>query len=418
MTPIPDTLTRHFYVLDEVIGGLRAACIAGRGQEAAFWLQELIDSEEIGWGVSTLVETCILYYGVHGIGWLKEAYNCFKEEDIGLDELHAACADLCGLEQQDHSLIALQLQRVRDLGKVGPPEYITSEVAASPPLHRYFITAIHQGKVRAAYWAAAGMTENELESCISSAIAEDKDRRDLWKIVCGLRRWACIDFGFDSLVAISLMVICAPAAVKVYNFKGRRPWLEARTEWESLKGRRARRSKQVHWSAFYLETRRGRMSYYMTTITELRSIGESSNTIPRLCTYWQQLLDEIQMSGSDDVWEEFCRHAFPDDIPDEWSAVDQEWSHGTGKVGQAECNANVAKWLWRFNLEASYYTYGISFKDIVASETVSPEQQWTAIAWLKSLKSREPTFRMLATEDQEINNLSAVFIRRMIISTT
>jgi hypothetical protein len=165
MTTIPATLTRHLYVLDEVIGGLRSACIAGRRQEAAFWLQELIDSEELGWAVATLVETCILYYGVHGIGWLKEAYSCFEGEEIGVDELHAACADLCGLENQDHSLVAMHLLRVRDLGRGEVPDYITSEVvASSSPLHQYFMAALYQGKARAAFWASAGMSESDLEA--------------------------------------------------------------------------------------------------------------------------------------------------------------------------------------------------------------------------------------------------------------
>lgn len=448
MTAIPETLTRHFYVLDEVIGGLRSACIAGRGQEAAFWLQELIDSEDIGWAVATLVETCLLYYGVRGIGWLREAYSCFDGEEIGVDELHAACADLCALETQDHSLIALQLLRPHDLSCTMPPDYITVEGDLElRSLHRYFMAALNQGKVRAAYWAAAGMTEAELEACISRVI--DPERLDRWTIIRGLRRWACINFSYDSLIALSLMMVCAPAPTKTYNFRTviatdgtirvREPWRQVRAEWESVKGRRARRCMQPHWTAFYLETRRGRMSYHMTTITELRSLGLQWDTIPRLSGFWRQLVDDAASSDPDTAWELFCQRAFPDDIPDEWSAADQAWSHGPGKVGQAECNANVAKWLWRFSLDKSYYTYGMNFKDIITAlplvQPVPPETPWSAIAWLASLKAYEPTtFRMPSdeyllphtklyvspamAEDQEMNNLSAIFIRRATIKTS
>ena len=393
---IPEALTRHFYVLEEVIAGLRAACIAGRAEEAAFWLQELIDSEEVGQAVAVLVETHLLYYGVRHLGWLKEAHTCFEAEDIGTDELHAACADLCSLKQQDHSLVALHLIRLQDLRGAGPPDFIT----VHPPtagLLGYYMAALRQGKVRAAFWAAAGLTEQQLDTATNEVVATEPERQVIWKIVCGVRRWACINFGYDTMVALSLMVIAAPIDGKQYNFKGRHLWQEQRAEWAAQLGRRGRRLIQPHWSAFYLETRRGRMSYGMSTISELRALGQPGDTIQRLagCTYWRELMDEIQMSypDPDDAWEKFCGRAFPDDTPDEWSAADQLKSHGPGMVGQATCNANVAKWLGRFNMSTAYYTYGVSFKDLVPSSSiVPPEVPWSAVQWLAGLKALEPAF--------------------------
>lgn len=320
------TLTRHFYRVDEVAAALRQSCIAGDARLAAFWLQELLDSEEITVAVATLVETYMIYYGTQHLEWLLFAEEELGGEEVGDSSLFAATFALCSYKERDTSLVALHMLRMQD---VEPPDYPT--VGYINDIADYFAACLRQGKVRAAFWAAGSIDEPAIERGIEAIMTDDKRR--LYATLKQLRIWSGIDFAYHTLLAYTLMVM-GRRDIHLGTVKTTLPaWLkEERETWYKLLGRRGRR---LHTPPI----RRGQL-------TEIRQLGLQPETVALLKDApWTN--GELRADMTDDEWETWTEKTFIDDIPDEWSATVQAKSHGPG-----------GKEFSPIDFSCAYYTYG------------------------------------------------------------
>jgi hypothetical protein len=107
------------------------------------------------------------------------------------------------------------------------------------------------------------------------------------------------------------------------------------TQWNSIKGRRKARVYAIPEVALTPTTTRGSLPTKYTNIADIR---EPVGLLSEGCKFWRETLeaagittnDETISFPNDDVLEKFYAEFFPDDIPDEWSAVDQRKSHGRG----------------------------------------------------------------------------------------
>lgn len=400
-------ISRHFYVLEEVMAALRYACVERRMEEAYFWLAELVDSNEVELAISTLVSTYILYFGTSRLEWLRQAYLAFGGDEVDEDALFSACTALCRFEKgsQDASFIGLHLLRALDAKRGIPPDTITTERpigCCESAQEEYFVRALLQGKVRAAFWAADGLTPGFVARTIRAA-ATTSEQLQVLESIAGLRSWANIEISDQSILLLQLMVLGLRPKELAQSFRACSAEIPeglraTKREWDSVVGRRARRLYSPNRSCFYLETCRGRMSYKCSTMSELRQLGDQRLTYPLIldCEFWADLLDEVQQACGpceEAIWEEFCDRAFPDDIPDEWSAEDQLKSHGEGMVGGDESNAHIRKWLRRFNFEYGRYLYGcradiqsaLALPEAYADRIVPPEEGWNVFEWLAEL---------------------------------
>jgi hypothetical protein len=105
--------------------------------------------------------------------------------------------------------------------------------------------------------------------------------------------------------------------------------------YDKTNGRRAGRLFSIPIEALTPQTTRGRIAAKYTNIADIREpvplLGEG-------CAFWKRILTESGVTiddgsvafPSDDCYEAFMERYFPDDIPDEWSAADQQKSHGRG----------------------------------------------------------------------------------------
>lgn len=408
------TITRHFYVLEEVAAALHYACAERRMEEAYFWLAELVDSNEIELAISTLVTTYILHYGTSRLEWLRQAYLAFSGDAVDEDALFGACTALCRFEKgtQDTSFIGLHLLRCLDAKGGTAPDTVTTGQPLGCCLtveEEYFTRALLQGKVRAAFWAA-GLCHPDFvartlraATTTSSACCGTMRRHQLLEIIGTLRSWANIEISDQSILLFQLMVMGLREKELSHSMRSCSSEIPmglraTKQEWESLVGRRGRRLYSPNRSCFYLETRRGRMSYRHSTINELRQLADMREAYPLMmdCRYWSELFDEIQLvygPCEDAIWEAFCERAFPDDVPDEWSLEDQLKSHGEGMVGGDTNNAHIRKWLRRFNLDTGRYLYGcrtniqsaLALPEAYADRIVPPEEGWNVFEWLTGL---------------------------------
>lgn len=109
------------------------------------------------------------------------------------------------------------------------------------------------------------------------------------------------------------------------------------TLWNSLLGRRKARVYAIPDTALTPTTTRGSLPTKYTNIADIR---EPVGLLSEGCKFWQETLqaagitttDETVSFPNDDVLEKFYEEFFPDDIPDEWSAADQQKSHGRGRL--------------------------------------------------------------------------------------
>jgi hypothetical protein len=107
------------------------------------------------------------------------------------------------------------------------------------------------------------------------------------------------------------------------------------TLWNSMIGRRRARVYAIPEAALTTTTTRGSLSTKYTNIADIR---EPVGLLSEGCKFWREAIqcagisvtDETVSFPNDEVLEKFYEEFFPDDIPDEWSAADQQKSHGRG----------------------------------------------------------------------------------------
>lgn len=134
------------------------------------------------------------------------------------------------------------------------------------------------------------------------------------------------EFVWESRAA-ALLLVCQPKVATAPKY-----YVDERlvAEWSELEGRRARRQFKTRPEACLLYSERGRMPRTTTNIEEIREPLTALHGSP----YWDTIAAEFggwkPIYKNDASKEAFYDLYFPDDIPDEWSAADQEKSHGRG----------------------------------------------------------------------------------------
>jgi hypothetical protein len=339
------TLSRHFYCLEDVAASLAYSCSRGRIGEAAFWLQELIDSGEAALAITTLVETCIYHCGIHGFTWLHAAHTAFTEPTE--EGLYGATMSLCRIRSRDYSFIGL---------------HILGDAAATGP-GNLFLTDINE-------WAGTEFADKSIA------------------ILCYMAQ-AATDQPLNTQI---------PPSVQ-----------EARARWAAAFGRRHRRELAIDSQGVRIVTRRGRMQHTQSNERELMAIGLQWKTVGFMtgCTTWDEMMEWHGIAnGSDDAWELFCEMAFPDDIPDEWSAADRALSHGSGLAGHPTVSAK--RWLM-YNLpptemggiafEGSHFLVGrektirrLLEADANINRQIPVTEFWTVASWLATYDDFATTF--------------------------
>lgn len=306
------TLTRHLYELDEVVAALQQGLRDGV-PDADFWLWELLVSEEEAVADKALNDAWLLWSGGRGLCALTLPPGPAK-----FAVLRTAC----------HPPIALPTP---------VPAKATGTVRAER-LHQFVATLSPLDAITEAphFWIA-----------LDSACRRYAKGEALWIVRAAQQRftaatiWSALRVAargpaapivreiIDHLEKISgdpaaiVLVLCAPASAQVklltLNATGSPiDW----TPWNALLGRRKVRRPIPH-AALHTGTTRGSMPPEYTNIADVR---EPLWLLAEGCRWWQK----TYASYSEETHDEFHDTYFPDDIPDEWSAADQQMSHGVG----------------------------------------------------------------------------------------
>jgi hypothetical protein len=349
-------LTRHLYEMDEVVAALQLCLRGYHGYttRALFWTWELVVSDEPGTAEGTIKNTWLAYGG-------------------GFDPTLMA---LKPTEPKQWVSLVLRaneaIHRARDMtvarfmtataGQGEKPASAPNTQTRNPPAA--FLTAMADEALDLAdgnaWWAAldrAIRTSRRTEAfwllqAAQPTLSADTiwvalhcmGAPDLQPIIPQLQ--ANID-AFDPIQqaaaqGTAILLLCSPVHERALmlhpvdlpsDYSYRKDW----ATWTDNIGRRTARKYPIPPEALHAGTTRGALEYKYTNIEDVRdpipALGEA-------CMFWRKALlrfgievDEEENTiafPDDDILEQFYAAYFPDDIPDEWSKVDQEKSHGRG----------------------------------------------------------------------------------------
>ncbi len=314
-----------------------------------------------------MIEVYLVRYGCNRLRWLLEARQATLGGFIDPDKLIELCYGLTTMTQEnvDISLIASPFVYVHDTSSSVPPIKSIPDVPGLPlgsALENYIMKALSSGNVRAAFWAVHySNDESIVKICNYYRSKMTPQLGTCFDALRNLNTWACLDYSprIHLLLCFMLITFAHKSGPSIaQSFEGlRRPQAhiyDQIAEWEELIGRRSRRIYSIPSSCLYMSTWRGILPHTKTTINQINSMGANPQltySVINECSYWREIFEshrnivalsctsstgESHGCNTDDTWEAFCEWAFPDDIPDEWSAEEKAKSHGPGITNPGE----------------------------------------------------------------------------------
>lgn len=302
-------LSRHLYRIDEVKACCYYTLLKRNYREALFWSMELCD---------TLCSTELLeimlrawFYGGGSYHLLVHLITLMKKDEIGVEDILPFVGGFCSGEK-DASVLYL-LARGSSNWEKQPDTFAFRRVGQTAE-----VEAIKQRKVLFAWTLLRCRWSTDAWSILLSVCTP--------KMKPILELLQQTEFVWESRAA-ALLLVCDYGNMKVPRYSLDKKLVE---EWSALEGRRARREFKIRPEACYAFTERSKMGRNTTNIEEIREPLTALHGSP----YWDTIAAEFggwkPIYKNDASKEAFYDLYFPDDIPDEWSAADQEKSHGCG----------------------------------------------------------------------------------------
>jgi hypothetical protein len=364
-------LSRHLYELDEVKSALQYCCIEQKTLEACFWLQELIDSDEIEIAISGLVEVYLFKYGTSRLEWLLQMYKMCNEPVYDVNILNSLTCALCQLNKKDMdvSLISLYLACTHDSKNHYPPEkllglgpdWLETAICGFNPIEKFFARSLSNRKYRSAMWSFGLCNPDYISSIIKLFIPYlHPSLQQSINAIMRLTEWSQLHYPLHILQVFCMMVIGVQPLEMSNIFaplQGPSHFIINNIQlWESETGRVVRRHYKIPNECLYGVTRRGIIVRDTTTEIELMKMGSSPENTFRViydCSCWMNLWNNCNGCKTDEDWELFCENAFPDDIPDEWPLEERSKSHGPGLINPGE-KLYWRRWLHKWITPVSY----------------------------------------------------------------
>ena len=335
-------LTRNLYRLDEVKAALSWCIKSRRDKEAAFWTQELIDSELYEDLFETLKSTWLWLYGLQAIEWYLQFSAMMESPDPVTEEEMIGFACSLALCKKDASVLALVTYGLADTKEPDRVSPLAIKQSTDSELELAFLRACKQGKARLAFDLA-----RPLWSCIERMeVLLNAARPHPFLDTLKKETWA------ERAIAVGFVCMTEkpkPIQIKVPDYVS-----SLLTEWSTLKGR-ARRVYTIPQDSLYFITKRGRQK---NTVSSRKEGWVTSLDALRGCPFWDAAIETVV---DDETKETFYETYFPDDIPDEWSLEDQRKSHGFGVlIGDETPNTEKFVRKWFLGVEACVAWMGVA----------------------------------------------------------
>ena len=339
-------LTRNLYREDEVVAALRLSVARGRTREAAFWVQEGIESGMDVVILQTLLRIWLYNVGVENLSWLAWFLTGLKE-DTPFTEEHIIALTVSlvnSMNSRGDSTVFAML--AIGMGEPTPdrvgftvlPENLRMMTLTKEEIT--FVRAILQGK----FVLAWNLSRPLWESGRAEQILEAMDSPQFHLETLGPLYSA--DFLWD-FRALSIVIANVSGCLHrpLNPIPSADPTILQLWNQRALLPMRERRELGVPSECLYFYTDRGSLKTNQSTDVELRHRLESAL---KSSNFWSEFESNFTDSGIQR--EEFYETYFPNDIPDEWSTTDRAKSHGLGviPVGPHDASAILRRTLQIF----------------------------------------------------------------------
>lgn len=362
-------LTRHLYKEDEVVAAMQWSILRGKCVEAAFWCQELLDSDMADALIGAMRHIWLFGYGIGAIPWYK-AFVAFAEaEALDAEEALKLVVALCRIGiagGRDTSFLAM-------VGSQAPPDRVG--ICITPKglqgADAFFAAAIHQGRAITAWRAHTTILEGTL-----GQVATWKHGQIGTEVVGLIAR---------EYPALAVAALCLERDTLEQRWNKELPGMlreveEAVAEWEACIGRRSRRKFSIPHDCLYLITERGRSCVYKSTEPQLRGSLERPGKLWG-SVFWDEVAEEVggweAVRNDYEVREAFYDEHFRDDIPDEWSKADREKSHGIGAL-QRDTECSVERFLVKWFGHIPSAVVWNQTKNAIATRLGDSWEEWAA----------------------------------------
>jgi hypothetical protein len=334
-------LSRNLYEISEVVAALQQ-CLRNAWPRALFWAWELTVSEEFELLNKTLKDAWFDYGAPHDPDLLELTDTiAMTLRIINAIKMTGSMAPIKMLDYGKLNVRPRVTPATKDAGRLmrrrrgaeafvktlSPTETITHEEAA-----RFWISfyaAARCGWYRDVFWLLQAGRLILSDDAIWSAL-----------VIAGGPRFKCSANPIDQIraQAASAATLCARPTVP--NLPDVRRATRDWEFWNSQVGYRSARMYSINEEALHKETTRGSIPSKYTNIQDIR---EPILLLTSGCAWWRRVSaaagfmergDTMDMP-EDEEYEAFYEMYFPDDIPDEWSTVDQQKSHGRGLAEKA-----------------------------------------------------------------------------------
>jgi hypothetical protein len=355
-------LTRHFYALDEVQAAIVYAGSRGIAKETAFWCHELIQSGHASEAISALFESWLWHRGPFHLSWFLEAMKRLGGSEISEEDIVWMAYQLSACSIKDHSLAHLFMMSATDpesLFDRVTPRVFPAPFPSEDPLEHFFLRAIHQHKAGAAWWAGLRLSVDRwwwlVEWYRDTLCPGEEQMRALKALFEAAGAYDSL-LGYRSeeydraIRGLVLLTLCVTTEQRQKSLAGLRldksgsgssssgngsdcgksdngngSGTSNGNEWNAVIGRRAGRMYPIPYHGLYGVTARGRMRQSESTVNDLFDVRKGIQG----CAFWEEVIETEGESA-------FYSTYFPDDIPDEWTAVEKEKSHGSGILQRTE----------------------------------------------------------------------------------
>jgi hypothetical protein len=347
------SLTRNLYVMDEVISALQT-CLRSNNGRALFWFWELVVSLESQAAKEAAITAWLLWGGGNDPALLTlpppttiattyplmiRIQNAIQA--AGSLNAHRFLTEAAGLSEPPP--LPTTITPTSDPTPVMPPNDDDPDYA--PPIWTGLQAAINAKSRKVAAWylqSAAATLCADTVWLFLTALTPSTD--PLLKMAIRLLQKTATPHTDSQLLAQmnAVFLLCNPtAALPPPTATTIKPTAMAIRDWDTwtaTTGRRAARVHAIPTAALHSGTTRGSLSAAYT------NVGEVRDPVPALlqssCQFWRSTLaaagatydptTDAACFPDDDALEAFYSTYFADDIPDEWSLVDQHKSHDQG----------------------------------------------------------------------------------------
>jgi len=343
-------ITLNLYREDEVIAALRLAIARGRATEAAFWVQEGLESDMDVAILQTLLMSWMYTVGVGHLDWLGwflqglQEGTAFTEETIIALTVALVNAVKAQADTTVFALLAIGMEKLEKT----PEDRVTFTFMPPHLRNKNFtkheialIRAIIQGKFVYAWklarplWATGRAGEIlEMMGCPEFPV------KTLGPLYCEKFIWP--------FRALALIIAQNPAVLHTEFGPHPLPDRTILADWSERKKATMllRRAYSVPPECLYSYTARGSVKMNQTTDNELTDHLEETM---ESSIFWNEYAEKYTTGGGVEK-EGFYEKFFPNDRPDEWPRTERAKSHGFGAtpVGEHDEAVILKRCLHRF----------------------------------------------------------------------